>query len=222
MEKEAKIIVVCNQKGGSGKSTVSLQLSGCLSLHSKKVILIDADPQGTATRWASSAEDDTPFPATVAGLSAAGGKVHREVIKFCKDYDYIVIDCPPAVDSPVPQSALMVANLAIIPIIPSPPDLWASVGIKELISRMADINSSLKSRLLINMLQPNTNISQDVTEVLSDFDISLMETKLHLRTAYRQSAVYGGTVHSVPNSGKAVSEVEMLTKEVISVIGNNG
>ena len=60
-----------------------------------KVLVVDADPQGTATRWAASAADDDPFPASVVGLAAANTKVHREVQKFANDYDYIIIDCPP-------------------------------------------------------------------------------------------------------------------------------
>ena len=85
----AKIITVANQKGGSGKTTVAMQLAGTLGRRDHRVLVIDADPQGTATRWASSAEDEKPFPATVAGLSAAGGKVHREVQKFAENYDYM-------------------------------------------------------------------------------------------------------------------------------------
>ena len=84
-------------------------------------MVVDADPQGTATRWAASADDEAPFPASIVGLSAASSKVHREVKKFVNDYDMIVIDCPPAADSPVPQSALLVSDLALVPLIPSPP-----------------------------------------------------------------------------------------------------
>ncbi len=92
----AKIITVCNQKGGSGKTTLSMQLAGTLARRKNKVLVVDADPQGTATRWAASASDENPFPASVIGLSAANEKVHREVKKFVGDYDFIVIDCPPA------------------------------------------------------------------------------------------------------------------------------
>src|SRR2546423_12417101 len=95
----AKIIAVVNQKGGSGKTTLSMQLAGSLARRGSKVLVVDADPQGTATRWAASADDEKPFPASVVGLSAASTKVHREVRKFVPDYQYIIIDCPPAADS---------------------------------------------------------------------------------------------------------------------------
>ena len=124
----AKIIVVVNQKGGAGKTTVSMQLAGTLGRRGHKVLVIDADPQATATRWAASAAEGQAFPASLSGLSAAGGKVHREAQKYVEDYAFIVIDCPPAADSAVPQSALMIADLALVPVIPSPLDLWASVG----------------------------------------------------------------------------------------------
>ena len=74
----AKIIAAVNQKGGSGKTTLSMQLAGALARRGHEVLIVDADPQGTATRWAASAEDEKPFPATVAGLAAAAGKVHHE------------------------------------------------------------------------------------------------------------------------------------------------
>ncbi len=216
----AKIISIVNQKGGAGKTTVSMQLAGTLGLKKKtKVLVIDADPQATATRWASSADDQNPFPASVSGLSAAGAKVHREVQKFVEDYDYIVVDCPPAADSPVPQSALMISDMAIVPVIPSPLDLWASVGIRQVISNISDINEDLKPFLIINQCQPNTSLARETLEILPEYGIPIMKTKLHQRTVYRQSAVYGGTVHSLGSkAGLAIKEVDSLAREVLGVL----
>jgi chromosome partitioning protein len=215
----AKIIAVCNQKGGSGKTTLSMQLAGALARRGSKVLVVDADPQGTATRWAASADDEKPFPASVVGLSAASTKVHREVKKFVEDYGYIIIDCPPAADSPVPQSALLVADLALVPVIPSPLDMWAAVGIREVISNVGDINEDLKSRLVINQLQPNTTLAKESLEVLPEFGIELCDTYMRQRQVYRQSAVFGQTVHDFGSkAAAAVEEVEALTDEVLVML----
>ncbi|HWS86431.1 MAG TPA: ParA family partition ATPase [Pyrinomonadaceae bacterium] len=214
----AKIIAVCNQKGGTGKTTVSMQLAGSLARRGGRVMVVDADPQGTATRWAATAPDDRAFPAVVMGLSAAGGKLHREVRKLVGDYDYIVIDCPPAADSPVPQSALLVADLALVPIIPSPPDLWAAVGIRHIIENAGDINEGLRSRLVVNMCQ-STAIAKDALEILPEFGAEVCEAKLRLRTAYRQSAIDGQSVHAGgARASAAVEEVEALTSEVLTIL----
>jgi chromosome partitioning protein len=215
----AKIIAVTNQKGGSGKTTLSMQLAGALARRGHKVMVVDADPQGTATRWAATADDDKPFPASVVGLSAASAKVHREVKKFVDDYDYIIIDCPPAADSPVPQSALLVADLALVPIIPSPLDMWAAVGIREVIGNVGDINEGLKSRLVINQCQPNTTLTKDALEVLPEFGIELCNTYMHQRQVYRQSAVFGQTVHDFGSkAAPAIEEMEALTDEVVALL----
>lgn len=217
----AKIIAVCNQKGGSGKTTLSMQLAGTLARRKNKVLVVDADPQGTATRWAASAGDDNPFPASVVGLSAASEKVHREVKKFVGDYDFIVIDCPPAADSPVPQSALLIADLALVPIIPSPLDLWASVGIRRVIENVRDINETLTARLVVNQCQPKTNLAKDTLEVLPEFGIPVCKNYLRQRTAYRQSAVFGQTVQDFGSKAKdAIQEIEALTREVLSILKN--
>jgi chromosome partitioning protein len=214
----AKIISVVNQKGGSGKTTLSMQLAGALARRGNKVLVVDADPQGTATRWAASA-DEKPFPASVIGLSAASTKVHREVRKFADDYQYIIIDCPPAADSPVPQSALLIANLALVPIIPSPLDMWAAVGIRQVIENMSDINEELKARLVINQCQPNTSLAKEALEVLPEFGIDLCGTYIHHRQVYRHSAVFGQTVHDFGSkAAPAIAEVEALTGEVLSLL----
>jgi len=215
----AKIIAVVNQKGGSGKTTLSMQLAGALARRGNKILVVDADPQGTATRWAASAEDEKPFPASVVGLSAANTKVHREVKKFISDYDIIVIDCPPAADSPVPQSALLIADLALVPIIPSPLDMWAAVGIRQIINAVSDLNETLKARLVMNQCQPNTTLAQEALEVLPEFGIKMCGTYIRHRQVYRQSAVFGQTVHDFGNkAAAAIEEVESLTDEVLSLL----
>ena len=155
----AKVITICNQKGGPGKTTLTMQLAGTIARRGFKVLVVDADPQGSATRWAASAEE-VPFPAPVVGLSVANAKVHREVQKLMDDYQIILIDCPPAVDSPIPQSALLISDLALVPIVPSPLDMWASVGIRQVIENAQHINETLQARLVLNQHQPNTTLAK--------------------------------------------------------------
>lgn len=215
----AKIIAVVNQKGGSGKTTLSMQLAGALARRGNKVLVVDADPQGTATRWAATADDEKPFPASVVGLSAASSRVHREVRKFVDDYQFIIIDCPPAADSPVPQSALLIADLALVPIIPSPLDMWAAVGIRQVIENVGDINEELKSRLVVNQCQPNTSLAKEALEVLPEFGIDLCKTYMHQRQVYRQSAVFGQTVHDFGSKASpAIDEINTLTDEVLGLL----
>lgn len=215
----AKIITVVNQKGGSGKTTVSMQLAGTIAYKKKKVLVVDADPQGTAIRWAASASDDSTFPAAVIGLSNATEKVHREVKKFIEDYDFIIIDCPPAADSPIPQSALLIADLALVPILPSPLDIWATVGIKLVIENVMTINEELVARLILNQCQPKTTLTQETQEVLAEFGIPLLKTQIQQRQVYRQSAVYGQTVHTFGAKARpAITEIEQLTKEVLKLL----
>lgn len=215
----AKIITVVNQKGGAGKTTVSMQLAGTLGRRGSKVLVIDADPQATATRWASSASDEQPFPATISGLSAAGEKVHREAQKYVKDFEFIIIDCPPAADSPVPQSALMIADVALVPVIPSPLDLWASVGIGRVIDSIRDLNQILEPRIVVNQCQLNTALAREAMDVLGQYSIPLADTRLHHRIAYRQSAVYGGTVHDLgKKAAQAIAEIDALTDEVLAIL----
>lgn len=216
----AKIVTVLNQKGGAGKSTLSMQLSGTFARRGFKCLVVDADPQGTSTRWAASAADESPFPASVVGLSAAESKVHREVKKFIDDYELIIIDCPPAADSPVPQSALLVSDLALVPVIPSPPDMWASVGIKKVIEAVGDLNEALVARLVINQSQPNTVLAEEIQVILPEFGIKSLPVEIQQRQVYRKSAAYGQTVHSLGYEAKdAITEIEALADAVLKLIG---
>lgn len=213
----AKIISIGNQKGGVGKTTTTMQLAGSLARRGAKVLVVDADEQATATRW-SVMNEETPFPATVVGLSASGSKLHREIQKFVDQYDYILVDCPPSVSAPTPQSAFLVSDLVVIPTRPSLADIWAVQETLKLVERAEAINEGIKTVILLNAKQPNTSLGRDAAEILSGFNVALLKTTFHLRQAYAQSVVLGGTVHDLPSAKQAQVEVEAFTDELISLM----
>lgn len=212
-----RVVAVLGQKGGSGKTTLAMHLAGTWGRAGKRVLVVDADPQGTATRWSASApEDAEPFPATVVSLAAAGARLHTNVAKLAPAYDLVVIDTPPAVDQPQPRAALGIADLALVPVVPSPPDLWAAVGVRDLIRAME--GPELQARLVLSMVQAGTTLARETEDALTDFGIPLLEASLGLRQAYRQAAVYGTTVHGMKDA-KAADEVEALAREVLGLLG---
>lgn len=215
----ARVVAVFNQKGGCGKTTVSMQLAGTLGLRGNRVLVIDLDEQGTATRWASQATDSMPFPASISNLAAMGGKMYREVRAQIENYDFIVIDCPPAVHSPSPSSAMLVADLALIPIVPAPADMWAAIAAKQLALAAQTTNEGLRVRLVPNMVQQNTTLARDTLGVLAeDEDFPLTKQWLGSRAAYRECQLLGATVHRVPRARQAVSEVDALVDETIKLL----
>lgn len=215
----AKVITLFNQKGGCGKTTVTIQLAGTLARRGFKTLVVDMDEQNTATRWASQAPDETPFPAALMNLAAMGGKVHREIKNHLDDYDFILIDCPPSAVSPAPSSAMLISDLAIIPIVPAPADMWASVAAKKLALAVQATNEQLKIRMLPNMVQKTTNLARDTLDVLAeDADVPLMKSWIGSRSAFRECQLTGSTVHSLSKSSAAAKEVDALAGEVLMLL----
>lgn len=214
----AKIIIICNQKGGSGKTTLAMQLGGALALKNYKVLIIDGDEQGSAMEWASLASEENPFPAQVCSLAQAGKRIPHEIKRFYPNYDYIIVDCPPAAESNIAKSSLIIADLAIVPFIPGPLDMLAATKIRDLIEDAKILNPSLKSRILINRLEPQTTLSKTIMDMMTKFNIELMTNKLHKRTHYGQSVLSGSTVHKFKSAKEAIREIEAVLQEVMTIL----
>jgi chromosome partitioning protein len=216
----AKIISITNQKGGAGKSTTTMLLAGGFAKKNLRVFVADADKQRTATRWAKEAPENSPFPANVYPMGDYEATIHREIRKVIDSYDVILVDCPPALESPIPQSALQVSDLALIPMIPSPPDIWAAAGIENLVKRAAITNPTLQARILVNMAQDRTMLSRKVEELLEAFGIPLLRHRLIQREVYRHTAGFGLTIYGMTGDTAQVAqrEVTAITKEVLTVL----
>lgn len=214
----SRIITVTNAKGGVGKTTISMHLAVALHRRGAKVLVVDGDPTGAATEWATVREDG--FPTTIVGLAGAGGKLHRELEKLAADYSHIIVDCPQAAYSNVPRSAMLVSDLALVPAIPSPVDLRASKQIRETIEEVATTNETLAARILLNAVNKNTVLFRQSLAILPEFGIEVMRSRLSQREIFRQIAAFGQTVFDEPRRyAAAVEEIEAMTDEVVEILG---
>lgn len=215
----AKIISVLNEKGGSGKTTITMNLSGVLALrHQKKILIIDGDTQAAATRWANMCNEEKPFPCNITSLAYADAKAHQSIKQFAEDYDYIIIDCPPNKEARFNASVLLVSNLVIIPFQPSGTDLWALDGTTTLIEAAMVTNESLIARLLPNMCENRTVISKEILDFTkTNSAIKSLDTNIIMRSIYRKVSLTGDIAY-LSNDFKAKNEMALLADEIIEIL----
>ena len=208
------IISVLNQKGGVGKTTLAIHISHALVLKGYSVLLVDADPQGSARDWAAAREEEAMPPFPVVGLDRP--TIHRDLPALMKDFDHAVIDGPPRV-SDLARSAIIAADLVVVPIQPSPYDIWAASEIVKLILEASVFKEKLKSVFVINRKIVNTAIGRDVVEALEQYPIPVLKASISQRVAFAESAATGSTVLETDNKGSAALEVMALFDELWSI-----
>lgn len=214
-----KVVTILSQKGGAGKSTLTMQLAAGLVRRAKRVAVGDLDPQETAFRWAQAAPAATPFPALVEHLGAAFDDLPAAVKVLGKGMDFVLLDCPPSIEHPATLAALQVADLALVPVVPSPADLWSTKGVERLILQVKTTRKTLKAALAPNRVV-RTNLAFDVLDVMRDFELPVLSAALSQRNAFAQSAVIGGSVYQLGRAGaEAAREVDRLVIEVLNLTG---
>jgi len=203
------VIALVGNKGGAGKTTLAVNLAAGLT-RQDSVVVIDADPQGSALQWRAIAGDASAPP-----VAAAEADLQHQAIKLLLDYRTVVIDCPPSVQSPQTGAVLGFVDLALIPVQPSPMDLWANVHIEKSIDDAHKVNPSLRTLLVINQLETRTTLSRLVRDALSEIAFPVAETAVRRRAIYRASALQGKSVFEMGRRGAdAAAEIDQLIQEV--------
>ena len=206
------IISLQNRKGGVGKTTLAVHIAYSLAGRGATVLLVDADPQGSARDWAAARDSQPPF--TVVGLDRP--TIHRDLPAMAKNYDHVVIDGPPRISDLV-RSGIIAADLVVIPVQPSPYDVWASHEVIDLIREASVFKENLKSVFVINRKIVKTAIGRSVVEALSGYDIPVLRSPVCQRVAFAESAAGGRTVMESHGNSQAAQEIAALVDELLEV-----
>lgn len=206
-----KVIAVAQQKGGSGKTTIAVNLAVAYARQGLTVALLDTDPQGSLGRWFMARRDRLGEAGMEFSTSSAWG-VSYECEKLRRQADIVLIDTPPKVDADL-RPALREADLVLIPVATSHVDLWATEGVLDLARR-----ERKRATVVLNRVKPGTRLAAEVAEAARALEAELAAATLANRIAYAETLGMGLGAQEAGRRGPATAEVERLAAEVASLL----
>ena len=205
------VIAVAQRKGGAGKTTIAANLAVALAAE-RQVALVDSDPQGSLTQWhAIRTRRTDAAPLTFVTLS--GWRLTAELDRLQRAHDIVIVDSPPQIDTDA-RLAVRGASLVLIPIQPSPPDVWAAEGTLKLAAE-----ERRPAAILLNRVPASSRQKDIVAAGLAERAIPLMRATLGNRTAFVDAFAAGlGVTESAPRSS-AAKEIQALMREILERVG---
>lgn len=207
-----RIIALLNQKGGAGKTTLATHLAGELAMPGRRVTLLDADPQGSALDWAQR-RSQNGLARLYGVFGLARDSLHQEAPQIARQADYVVIDGPPRVTS-LARSALLAADLVLIPVQPSAYDVWATQEMVQLVEEARMFRPQLRAAFAINRRVVGTVIGREARQALADQPFDALRAEVSQRIAFADSVAAGRLVREAAPECAAAREIAALAQAV--------
>ncbi|HXI14665.1 MAG TPA: ParA family partition ATPase [Thermoanaerobaculia bacterium] len=206
------VISILNPKGGCGKTTLSTNLARSLHERGHKVLLVDSDPQGSARDWHAASEAN-PLP--LVALDRANNI--KTLSTMADSYDFIVLDGAAKLEDII-AAAIKVSDFILIPVQPSPYDIWAASDLVELIKARQEVTDGKpQAAFVITRRIEGTKLGGDVRKALDEYELPVLSEAVTQRQIYPQTASNGQTVYEGDNP-KARDEINALTDEILATI----
>jgi chromosome partitioning protein len=203
-----KVIAVAQQKGGSGKTMLTAQLAVALSAgHS--VAVLDIDPQNSLTIWGKLRASAPKASVHIACVTVSGWRLGIELDKLKASHDIVLIDTPPVIDSDA-RRAIRAADLVLVPLNPSPPDLWAAEGTLKLAAE-----EKRKVALVFNRATASSRLRKRMEAEIAARGLNLLATALANRAGFANAFADGLGVTEAAPASPAADEMRGLANELI-------
>ncbi len=206
------IVALLNQKGGVGKTTLALHLAGRWAGRGKRVVVVDADPQGSALDWSEQRAREA-LPRLFGVLGLARETLHRELPAIAADADHIIVDGAPRTAG-VARSALLAADLVLIPATPSPFDGWASAEMLRLLEEARMFRPGLAAGMVLNRCAARTVIARATADALADHDPPVLAARIGQRIVFADAARTGRLAEELDPGCLAAAEIAAMATEV--------
>jgi chromosome partitioning protein len=204
-----KILTIAQQKGGAGKSTLAAHLALAWALKRKSVALVDIDPQQSLAAWYDQREITLGADQTqITFASATGWRAAGVVEKLAKTHDYVLIDSPPHADTDA-RVAVRVADLVLVPVQPSPLDVWATLPTLEMA-----VKEKSAVLLVLNRVPPRANLTAQMITKLGGYKVTVAKSTIGNRVAFADAMVSGRTALETKASSVAAKELRALANEL--------
>lgn len=212
-----RVFTVAQQKGGAGKTTLVAHLAAYWSGLGRSVAVIDIDPQGSLSRWVEMRRrtrvDDGDIGFTFSQIT--GWRLAGEAERLARDHEAVLIDSPPHAATEA-RIAVRAATLVIVPVQPSPMDLWATQPTLELA-----VGERRPSLLVINRMPSRARLATDIAEKLATLGIGVASATLGNRIAFAETLADGAGVSEVEPGSSAASEIAAVGEEIWTRAGQS-